>query len=313
MSAEVETMAYSGEVPWHGLGVRVESNLTPEEMMDAAGVNWEVSKVPAYATVNSKKIFVNHSALVRNTDSKILDVVGEDWNITQNSEAFDFFLDFIEKGHMEMHTAGSLREGRIVWALAKVKDSSFSLFGGDQVDAYMLFTNPHMYGKSIDIRFTPIRVVCNNTLSLSLSGKDDNFVKVSHASKFDAEKVKDIMGIARTKLNTYEDIANFLGSKRYTKINVAKYFGEIFPVISKKENAKKYSKSASLALTVLDTQPGSEYASGSWWSAVNAVTYCTDHLIGRNVDNRMTSAWFGINKGLKVKAFQKAVEYAESA
>ena len=106
-------------------------------------------------------------ALVRSSDNKVLTNIGQIWNPVQNEEAFEFFSEYVLAGDMEMHTAGSLKGGQMVWALAKVKES-FDLFGGDKVESYLLFSNPHLYGKSIDIRFTPIRVVCNNTLSLSL-------------------------------------------------------------------------------------------------------------------------------------------------
>jgi phage/plasmid-like protein (TIGR03299 family) len=167
MVAAVETMAYAGEVPWHGLGTPVPSDLTPDQMLEKAGLNWEVEKVPAYANVNGEQVEVGKSALVRTSDNRVLDVVGNDWNPLQNADAFDFFNDFVMAGDMDMHTAGSLLGGKRVWALAKVKDS-FELFGGkDRVDNYLLFSNPHEYGMSIDIRMTPVRVVCNNTLTVS--------------------------------------------------------------------------------------------------------------------------------------------------
>jgi ASC-1-like (ASCH) protein len=113
-----------------------------------------------------------------------------------------------------MHTAGSLKGGQMVWALAKVKES-FDLFGGDKVESYLLFSNPHLYGKSIDIRFTPIRVVCNNTLSLSLEQQAERSIKVGHRVEFNANEVKKALGIASDKLKTYKEMAEFLGSKRY--------------------------------------------------------------------------------------------------
>ena len=175
-------MAYSGDVPWHGLGTKVPADLTPVQMLDAAGLNWSVEKVPAFAKVAGKDVEVGRSALVRNVDNKILDVVSDDWNPIQNEEAFEFFNEFVAAGDMEMHTAGSLRDGQIVWGLAKVKDS-FELFKGDQVDSYLLFSNFHRYGFSTDVRFTPIRVVCNNTLTLSLNSKVENFVSICAPTK----------------------------------------------------------------------------------------------------------------------------------
>ena len=192
-------MAYAGETPWHGLGTVVPPDLTPDQMLEAAGLNWEVEKVPAYAQVDGKQVNIGWSALVRKADSKILDTVSGDWEPVQNSEAFEFFNDFIAEGNMEMHTAGSLAGGQIVWALAKVKDG-FDLFGGDTVESYLHFTNFHKYGFSTDVRFTPIRVVCNNTLTLSLNTKVERMVKVSHRNKFSGDDAKLMLGVAADKL-----------------------------------------------------------------------------------------------------------------
>lgn len=310
MAHLVETMAYAGEVPWHGLGVQVPSDLSPDQMLDKAGLNWTVEKKPAFFEMDDKKFPVGWSALTRSSDNSVLDIVSNDWNPVQNHEAFNFFEEYCRVGDMDMHTAGSLKNGQIVWALAKVKES-FELFKGDQVDSYLLFTNPHRFGQAIDIRFTPIRVVCNNTLTLSLSSKSDSVVKVNHRSVFDADQVKQMLGIATDKLAKYKEMAAFLGSRKFKAESAKDYFKEIFPSLS--QNDKELSKAAERALQVLHTQPGARFAEGSWWQPFNAVTYLTDHVIGRSNDTRLQSAWYGPNKQLKVKALEKAVEYAEAA
>lgn len=305
-------MAYAGDVPWHGLGVPVSNDLTPVQMLEAAGLDWQVNSVPLFAEVGGKSLKTGHSALVRSSDDRVLDVITNDWNPNQNLEAFEFFNDFVAAGEMEMHTAGSLKDGKIVWALAKVSDS-FELFGGrDKVDAYLHFTNPHTYGQSIDIRFTPIRVVCNNTLSLSLGMKSKNNVKISHRREFDPEQVKEALGVAKHKLASYKEMAQHLSSKRFTEENVVEYFQRVFPMLTKREDNTELSKSATLAMEVIDTQPGAEYGEGTWWAAFNTVTYMTDHLIGRSADSRLTSSWYGANKNLKTRALQTAVEYADA-
>lgn len=312
MAHMVETMAYAGEVPWHGLGVRVPSDLHPTQMLEKAGLDWTVRKVPAYAEVAGERVAVGRSALVRDSDDSILDVVSDDWNVLQNHEAFEFFHDFVANGDMEMHTAGSLRDGQLVWALAKVNDG-FELFKGDQVDSYLLFSNPHRYGWSIDVRFTPIRVVCNNTLTLSLNTASKNFVKVSHRRQFDGDMVKETLGVAKEKLIMYREMAEFLGGRRYTDPKLVEYFKTVFPVTGGPEKKKEMSISASKALDVVHTQPGANFAEGSWWSAFNAVTYMIDHKLGRSQDNRLTSAWFGQGKKVKADALELAVKMAEAA
>jgi phage/plasmid-like protein (TIGR03299 family) len=214
-------------------------------------------------------------------------------------------------GDMEMHTAGSLKDGQIVWGLAKIKES-FELFGGDRIDSYLLFTNFHKYGFSTDLRFTPIRVVCNNTLTLSLNSKVERMVKMSHRRVFDAQLAKTALGVATDKLQKYKEMAEFLGSRRAKNEDVMEYFKRVFPVTGAAAS-KEVSKNAQVALSVLDTQPGAEYAEGSWWQPFNAVTFMTDHIVGRSADTRLQSAWYGSNKTLKTKALELAVEMAEAA
>lgn len=306
-------MAYVGDVPWHGLGVKVSADLTPDQMLGVAGLDWTVRKVPAYAEIDGTDIAIGRSALVRSRDNSILDIVSDDWNPVQNEEAFEFFNEFVMAGDMEMHTAGSLKNGQIVWGLAKIKDS-FELFKGDRIDSYLLFSNFHKYGFSTDVRFTPIRVVCNNTLTLSLNSKVERMVKVSHRKVFDPGNVKEMLGIATDKLSKYKEMAEFLGSKQAKGEDIVEYFTRIFPVTGSNDKKKKeVSKNAQIAIDILHTQPGAEFAEGSWWQPFNAVTYMTDHLVGRSSDTRLTSAWYGANKGLKTKALELAVEMAEAA
>ena len=117
MAHMVETMAYAGELPWHGLGVKVIDDLSPEQMMQKAGVDWKVEKQALVTTAGSK--VKSKQALVRTSDGSVLDVVGKGWNPVQNAEAFNFFEEYVRAGDMKMHTAGSLNDGKMVWALAK--------------------------------------------------------------------------------------------------------------------------------------------------------------------------------------------------
>jgi len=308
----VAQMAYAGDLPWHGLGVKVPADLTPIQILDAAGLNWTVEKHPAFANINGEQVRVGQSALVRSSDHSVLDVVSDDWNPVQNEEAFEFFNEFVAAGDMEMHTAGSLKNGTIVWGLAKVKES-FELFKGDKIDSYLLFSNFHRYGFSTDVRFTPIRVVCNNTLTLSLNGKVERMAKISHRKVFEPSNVKEMLGIATHKLAKYKEMASFLGSKKAKEEDIIEYFCRIFPVSGSSENKRKeVSKNALTAFEILDSQPGAEFAPGTWWQPFNAVTYLTDHLAGRSADTRLASAWYGSNKVLKTKALELAIEMAEA-
>lgn len=305
-------IAYVGEVPWHGLGTRVAPNLTPGQFIVEAGVDWEVDLVPAYADINGKQRSINRSALVRSSDDRILDIVTNDWHPMQNLDAFKFFDEYVKRGDLEMHTAGSLDNGRVVWALAKMKES-FELFMGDKIDQYMLFSNPHKYGYAAEARSVFTRVVCENTVAVALRENTLNSVKISHRAEFDQDRVKMELGIAHQKADDYKEIAKFLGESKAEKQDIVEYFKTLFPVLSAKkegEGRKTISKNASLALEVLETQPGTQFAPGSWWQAVNAVTFMTNHMLGKSQDRRLASTWYGSNKNLNSKAIKLALEYA---
>jgi phage/plasmid-like protein (TIGR03299 family) len=306
-------MAYAGDVPWHGLGVSVIDDLTPAQMMEKAGLDWTVSKQPAFFRHGGDIHNIpGKEVLVRDTDGKVLDMVGKGWEPVQNAEAFDFFNDFVMNGDMKMHTAGSLQEGKMTWALAKVNDG-FELFNGDSVESYLMFSNPHKFGSSVTVSFTPIRVVCNNTLNMALQGANGKGVRLTHRTAFDADAVKQLLGVATDQLNSYKETAEFLGSKRYTEQALTEFMMQVFPnTNTKAKDPSAISKTAKAALDVVHTQPGAEFAEGSWWAAFNAVTYTTDHVVGRSNDARMQSAWFGQNQTRKLKALDKAMEYAEA-
>ena len=313
MAHMVETMAYAGEVPWHGLGVKVIDDLTPEQMMQKAGVDWSVEKQDLMTSGGS--VVKNKQALVRSSDGAVLDVVGKGWNPVQNADAFNFFEEYVKAGDMQMHTAGSLDNGKMVWALAKTNDA-FELFDGDVTENYFLFSNPHQFGKAIDIRMTPIRVVCNNTLTLSLNKDSDAMLKVNHRKEFDASEVKDTLGIAREKLEQYKSMAEFLGSKRYTSENIVQYFNTVFGSPAKEKVDGVFpttSLNAKLGLENLQTQPGAKFGEGTFWQAFNTVTYLNDHVQGRTTDGRLPSSWYGRNRKTKMKALNTALEMAEVA
>jgi phage/plasmid-like protein (TIGR03299 family) len=312
MSHEIEMvngvaqMAYAGETPWHGLGAEVSDDITTDGMMKAAGLDWSVTKQPMYYLTDIGEMgeVPGKSALVRSSDNKVMDIVGQDWNPVQNAEAFDFFREFVDAGDMKMHTAGSLKEGKMVWALAKVNDG-FTIKtdqGEDSVESYLLFSNPHQYGKSIDVRFTPIRVVCNNTLTLSLNQNVDQYVRVGHQRPFNAEDAMATLGMAQQKLETYKEAAEYLCQKSYTSEQMVEYFNQVFPSASDRDSNKSRE-----AQEVMYTQAGANLGEGTFWQLFNTVTYMTDHTLGRNNDTRLQSSWYGSNQNVKKKALELAV------
>ena len=300
-------MAYVGETPWHGLGVRLDDGVSPREMQKAAGLDWTVEKRPMFLADGAQ--VPKKQALVRTSDNKVLDLVGNNWTPVQNETAFDFFQEFCDAGDMKMHTAGSLLDGKRIWALAKVS-SDFTVFGDDKVEGYLLFSNPHMFGQCVDVRFTPIRVVCNNTLTMSLNAKAQNFAKVNHRGEFDPEAVKEILGIARNTMDEYKQVAEFLGSKQISDQKFKEFLGKVF---GEAKDPKKLTRTAQMAYDVFETQPGAEFARGSWWQALNSVTYITDHKACRTQDARLNSIWYGYGRKAKINAVKTAVEFAEAA
>ena len=297
---QIETMAYAGQSPWGDIGTQVSNDLSPQQIMEKADLNWSVDKVKTYADYQGEKIPTGLEALVRSSDNKILTQVGKNWEPCQNETAFEFFNEYCLEGGMDMESAGSLKGGKMVWALAKIKES-FDVVKGDQVDSYLLFSNPHEYGKSIDVRFTPIRVTCMNTLAMAIKGSAVNGMKVNHRKAFDPQIVKETMGIAHEKFEQYKEVAKFLSKKRFDAQSLIQYYNEVFPRTYKGKDEVIVSAYDDLttngqkAFDVLQSQPGANFAQGSWWQALNSVTYLTDHVMGREADSRMTSSWFGAN------------------
>lgn len=323
----VASMAYSGETPWHHLGKKVPGDLTPAQMCEASGTDWKVEKRQCSLTLNGKASKIPAYGLVRLPNGKnvkeesILTILpsGKTWFEHQNEEAFEFFNEFVHAGDMDMETAGSLRDGKIVWALARVKESFYVGKKKDVVQSYLLFTNPHIFGQAIDVRFTPVRVVCNNTLTAALDAKSTQRVASSHRNPFDAAAVKEKLGLASYKLNEYKERAQFLATKRYTPETMMEYFKEIFPANASRtkegstRKAKEFHKGASTAAAIIDQQPGADMSPGTWWNAFNAATFYTNHLAGKSDSTRVHSLWYGDAMKQNQRALNKAVEYANAA
>lgn len=311
MSHELEmvnneaAMAYVGSAPWHKLGTEVADDLSVPEFMEAAKINWEVEKQPMTYSVDNEVREVNgKKALVRSTDGQFLSVVGDSWHPCQNTEAFSVFEPYVEKGLISMETAGSLKDGKVVWGLAKV-NNSFDIFKGDVIDSYLLIMNPHRAGKTILMQSTPVRVVCNNTLTLSLSSATKIFSKQSHRQAFDPELFTDVLDEARLQMDDYKEAAEFLGSKNYRPNDAEAFMSKLFPT---REDAKRENRAYNRAMEVIDTQPGADFAPGTYWNLFNAATYIADHELGRSEENRFLSTHTGNGRALKQKAMNLALE-----
>ena len=164
MAANVETMFYVRETPWHGLGTRVMEAPGSEDALELAGLNWKVRQEPIYTDNNL--LIPGYKANVRDLDDKVLGVVTARYKVVQNDEAFAFTDGLLGEG-VRYETAGALLDGRKVWILARMPREF--IINGEQISPYLVFSNTHDGSGAIKVAVTPIRVVCNNTLNLALS------------------------------------------------------------------------------------------------------------------------------------------------
>jgi phage/plasmid-like protein (TIGR03299 family) len=303
MPAAVETMAYVGETPWHGLGVNVESAKTPVEFMDVAGLNWSVDK--RKIRVVDGPIIPGRFALTRSTDKRVLGTCGTGYVPVQNAEVFDFFDRFTRAGGMTIETAGSLHDGQKIWCLAKLP-AGFELTGGDEIRPYLLLMSPHQAGYALQAKFTTVRVVCQNTLTQALRerGKATNFRHL-HNRAFDADEATTALGLGLELTKAFEEKARFLASTPISGADLLFYMTELWPAAE-----AEMSLTAKRAMDAILTQPGAAMSEGTWWSVVNTVTYLTNHELAKTQDARLDSAWFGRNSHLNERALDLAIEYA---
>lgn len=325
MTAAVETMAYAGAVPWHGLGVPVTADLTPKQMLKAAALDWTVSKRELYfMTKDGKQSRAGSEwGLVRDSDESLLTTCGATWKPVQNEAAMEFFRKFVAAGHMTMETAGSLWDGRYIWALARV-GKDFTLGKTDTVRSYLLLMSPHVHGKAMVFQFTPIRVVCWNTLTAalgsSLKGHGSAF-RMIHSTDFNdgtkalAEKA---LGLAIAQTEEFKDVATILSKKKAKPADVEQYFCEVLQYDPKKAKAKVDDKDQRVPIMLpkfraaLEHAPGQQLntAAGTWWGALNAVTHVIDHETGRDRSTALRNAWVGNHANTKRDALTLAIKMA---
>lgn len=329
MPALVESMAYNKvEVPWHGLGVPVEADLTPDEMRIKAGLDWTVSLRPLYAAQNELLLksemtkVPGHFALMRDSDDSILTVTGNNWKPVQNVDAVDFFTKFVKAGGMTMETMGSLQNGQYIWALAKI-GKGFKIGQHDENEGYLLLAHPHLYGQSLILQTTAIRVVCWNTYSAALK-QNGNRWAMRHSRTFDEPtktEAEAALGMAVEQFTEFKETAQFLARSKANDEWVKKYFYDVLQIKPKEKKAANDDgentdqRSITRMMEVYENAAGQKLstARGTWWGAFNAVTFVNDHVIGREQDSRLARAWFGDRAAQKRQALEKALEYSKVA
>jgi phage/plasmid-like protein (TIGR03299 family) len=345
MAHEIEAMAYVGQEPWHGLGTRLVAVPGVDEMLEQAGLDWTVSKRPLFTwRARGEPLDVKgHKALVRDTDNRVLSVVTDRYVPVQNRQAFEFFRRFCDAGHLELETAGSLKGGGFIWALARVGQdfnacpgpgSGVGLAGYGQTDEvrnFVLLMNSHQATHALTVQFTPIRVVCWNTLTLAMGegieGRSlprarhggERVFRMPHLREFDAEARRLAaltLGLLDDQIGQFRELVARLGRTPFPVEARDPYIREVFGLppgrslgqAGPEEESEVGARLVPKILDAFDHAPGQELESarGTAWGAVSAVSWFVDHGRGRSRDSALTSAWFGQGAALKRRALDRA-------
>jgi phage/plasmid-like protein (TIGR03299 family) len=316
MSHEVESMAWAHEVPWHGLGNRVEGNITCDEMLVAAGLDWTVEQVPCFIELDGQKVGVERKALVRSSDKKILTVTGMNWRPFQNKDVMNFFRDWTAVGGCTLETAGSLHGGKVVWALARVA-AGFTISGGDAVKAYILLVSPHEVGKASTARGTGIRVVCANTLAMAggVTGKNAEY-RQSHIYDFDVSAAKASIQLVKEEMDKMHMDAIALQQLKMSQFDTLRLLADFFqpaPKEGSEHNIQELinepdARSPKLRNVLWAVEKAKGATPGNGWGVLNGVTYWADHIAGNSKDSRMFNSWLGEVGKTKDKVKAKLME-----
>ena len=294
MPANVETMMYVREKPWHGLGTLVAEAPKSADALKFAGLDWNVRQEPVF---NSRGgIIKGYKANVRDTDSSVLGVVGDRYRVVQNTDAFRFTDDLIG-GEVHYETAGSLRGGKQIWLLAKMPETKIA---GDAVEPYLCFTNAHDGSSGVKVCMTPIRVVCNNTLNMALSTAKRTW------SMRHTESIHERLDEARSCLFRAEDYME--GLAQYADIaanttlrddEIRAIINELFPITDKTgEREKANLKKCRDEFMVCYFAPDIAKFRNTAWGVINAASDLVTHSMPhKNTPTYAENNWGRIMDG----------------
>ncbi|WP_234774803.1 DUF932 domain-containing protein [Paraburkholderia tropica] len=314
----VKSMAYVGEEPWHGLGNRLAPRQQIEVWAEQAGMNWtieagDVRFIAGNDGLGAIHAFPEQRVLYRSDTKEPLSVVSSRYHVVQPSEVLSFYKDLTEVGGFQLETAGVLKGGKKLWALARTGQSA-TLRGLDQVNGYLLLATACDGTLATTAQFTSMRVVCNNTLQIAL-GDSAGAVKVSHRSQFDGQAVKRQLGIAVSAWDEFMYRTKALSERKVKPETAHEYFRRVlaYPNNTAKEGTVTTTNERAVkAATELFSGRGKgsdlASASGTAWGLVNAITEFVDHeRRARSEDSRLDSAWFGAGATTKQKAWDEAL------
>lgn len=226
MSANVETMFYTREKPWHGLGTRVEEAPTSADALWLAGLDWEVLQEPIFTEKGD--IVAGYRVNIRDRDRKVLGVVSDRYKIIQNREAFAFTDTLLGCG-VRYETAGSLQEGRRVWLLARLPKEY--IIAGEQILPYLVFSNSHDGSGAVRVALTPIRVVCNNTLNLALATASRSWSMIHKGNVKDKmQEAKNTLFMAEIYMERLGEEFERLRGMKVTDSQVEEYVEKLLPL-----------------------------------------------------------------------------------
>lgn len=307
MSANVETMFYVKQTPWHGLGTRVEEAKTSQDALKLAGLDWKVYPQPIYLADGTE--IPNQKANVRDKDNTVLGIVKDRYQIVQNDEAFSF-TDLLLGEGVTYETAGSLSDGKRVWMLAKMPERKVL---GDKVEPYLVFSNSHDGLGAVKVALTPIRVVCQNTLTLALSSANRVW-STKHTGNI-ANKLEDArltLELASMYLDNMDEEADRLSQITVFEPEFANFVTTMFPT-NKNMSDRQISnieKQRNGLKNIYNNVDNLQKFYNTAWGVVNAVADFAPHFL----PTRMTTSYkennfFSIVDGGKQTLMERACAY----
>ena len=312
----VETMAYAGEKPWHGLGNKLAPQQPIEVWRQQAGMDWKIEESEVrYITGNNNlgviNAFPEQKVLYRSDTRAPLVVVSKRFKVVQPGEVLEFYRDLTSHSGFELETAGVLREGRKFWALARTGQST-TLKGRDKVDGYLLLATACDGTLATTAQFTSVRVVCNNTLRVAL-GNNNGAVKVPHRSEFDPEAVKRQLGITVASWDGFVARMKALVERPVDPDTVEGLLRRVLTYAGPDGRAEIVNEQALANVRALYEGGGRgamlPSSRGTAWGLLNSVTeYVDHHRRARSDDHRRDAAWFGQGAQLKQRAWEEAMK-----
>lgn len=310
MSHQIETMAYTGTTPWHGLGKALHPKQPLEVWAQQSGLSFRIVETPVrYSVERGGDIdttipYTDQKVLYRSDTKVALSVVSHRYQVVQPKEILEFYRDLTEMSGLELETAGVMKGGRKLWALAKTGQST-TIKGKDRIDGYLLLATACDGSLATTAQFTSIRVVCNNTLAIALSG-GRNVVKVPHSTTFEPDRVKQELGFSTPAWDDFRYRMKRLAERKLGAQDVEAYLRSLFSAPAANTHKLYMDRTMRQVQRLYDGQGrGAELASakGTAFGLLNAVTEFVDHQRrSKSVDHRLDSAWFGQGAALKAKA-----------